>query len=84
VNSPNHPLDSRLEGYYQGLVPWVPRAAGYGLTNLDTVKFPLAANNWGTKHSILDMVPPLLAKGGTTNLKELNLGMTCTSLFIPP
>jgi hypothetical protein len=32
-----------------------------------------------------DMIPPILAEGeGTTNLKELNPGTTCTNLFVSP
>jgi hypothetical protein len=30
VTGSGHPLDGGLEGYYQGLVSWVPRAADYG------------------------------------------------------
>jgi hypothetical protein len=63
VNDPDHPLDGRLGGYYCGLLPWVPRAASYGPTNLDMTLFPLAANVWGTKYPVPDMVPPLLPKG---------------------
>jgi hypothetical protein len=66
-------------------VPWVLWAAIYGPINLDMAQFLPAVNDWGTKYSIPDMVPPLLAKGGgTTNLKELNSSMTCTGLFVPP
>jgi hypothetical protein len=45
-------------------VPWVLWAAIYGPINLDMAQFLPAVNDWGTKYSIPDMVPPLLAKGG--------------------
>jgi hypothetical protein len=47
----------------QVLVPRVPRAAGYGPTNLDTVWFPPVENGWGTKYPIPDMAPTLLVEG---------------------
>jgi hypothetical protein len=47
------------------------------------MQFPPVTNDWGTKYFISDTVPPLLAKGGTTNLKELNLGTTHIGPFIP-
>jgi hypothetical protein len=31
-------------------------------TNLDTVSFPPAAKGWGTKYTILNLVPPLMAE----------------------
>jgi hypothetical protein len=45
-----------------GLVPQVPQIIGYGPKNLDTVWFPLVANDWGTKYSIPDIVSPLLTE----------------------
>jgi hypothetical protein len=83
VNGPDHPLDGMLGGYCRGLVPRVSLATGYGPTNLDITQFPPVANGWGIKYSIPDMIPPLLAKGGTTNLKELNPGTICTGPFCP-
>jgi hypothetical protein len=32
-------------------------------TNLDTARFPLAVNGWGTKYSVPDITPPHLAGG---------------------
>jgi hypothetical protein len=46
----------------QGLVPQVPHVAGYNPKNLDTVRFPPAANGWGSKYPASDMPPPLLAR----------------------
>jgi hypothetical protein len=62
VNGPDHPLNGRLGGYCQGLLPRVPRGAGYGPANMDTTLFLPAANSWGTKYPVPDMVPPLLAE----------------------
>jgi hypothetical protein len=33
-------------------------------TNLNMAMFPPAANGWGTKYPVPDMIPPLLAEGG--------------------
>jgi hypothetical protein len=63
--------DMYLKQYYpsvwqrtcQGPVPRVPRAAGYGPTNLDMTMFPLVAIGWGTKFPVPHMVPPLLVEG---------------------
>jgi hypothetical protein len=84
-NSFGHPLDGRLRGDCWVLVPRVSLVVGYGPTNLDTTLFPRAANGWGTKYPVPDMVLPLLAEGGgTTNLKELYPGMICISPFYHP
>jgi hypothetical protein len=80
MNGPDHPLNGRLGGYCWGPVPWVRWAAGYSPTNLDMARFSPASNGWRTKYSILDMVPRLLTKGKTTNLKELNPDMIHTGL----
>jgi hypothetical protein len=53
----------KARGLLSGLVPWVPWPTSYGPTNLDTTLFPPAANDWGTKGPIPDMVSPPLAKG---------------------
>jgi hypothetical protein len=45
VNSPGHPLDRTLGGYYRGLVPLVPWATYYGPTNLDSTQFLPIAND---------------------------------------
>jgi hypothetical protein len=68
VNGPGHPLNERLRCHCRGLVPRVPRAASYSKKNLDMARFPTATNDWGTKYSILDMIPPLLIEeeGPTT------------------
>jgi hypothetical protein len=63
MNGLDHPLNGRPGGYYQGSVPLVPWTTGYDLTNLDTTRFPLKANSWGTKYFVPDMVSPLLAEG---------------------
>jgi hypothetical protein len=65
-----------------GPVHWIPRVISYSLINLDTTHIYPVVNDWRTKYFISDMVSSHLAKG-TTNLKELNLGTTCTGHFIP-
>jgi hypothetical protein len=62
VNVLGHKLNGRLGGYYHVPVPQVSQATGYGPTDLDTPRFPPAANGWGTTYSIPDMVPPLMAE----------------------
>jgi hypothetical protein len=44
-------------------LPQVPRAAGYDPINIDMAWFPPAVNGWGTKYSVPDRAPPLLAEG---------------------
>jgi hypothetical protein len=53
-----HPLNGRLGGYCQGLVP---RVTGYGpKPGYDL--FPPMAHGWGTKHPVPDKAPPLLVE----------------------
>jgi hypothetical protein len=47
----------------RGPVPWVPRAARYGLKYLDMTQLPTVANGWEAMHHVLDMVLPLLTEG---------------------
>jgi hypothetical protein len=54
---------SGMKQLFQGLVPYVPWATGYDTNNMDMTRLPPVANCWGVTHTILDMVPPLLAKG---------------------
>jgi hypothetical protein len=48
-----------LQCYCRGLVPQVLRVAGYDPKNLDTVRLPSAAHDWGVTHPVPGMVPPL-------------------------
>jgi hypothetical protein len=52
----------KWEEICRGLVPWVPRPAGYGPKCLNTIGFSPAAKGWGTKNLMHDMAPPLLAE----------------------
>jgi hypothetical protein len=59
--------------------------AGYDSTNLDMILFPPVANGWETKYPVLDMVPPLMAKGERRPTEnELNLDTVHISAFIHP
>jgi hypothetical protein len=61
VTGSGHPLNRRLRGYYQVLVPQYHRSpvmtqkSGYD-------RFPPATNCWGTVHPVPDSTPPLLTE----------------------
>jgi hypothetical protein len=60
VTDSSHPVDGRFRGYYLDLVPGY-RERLVMAQNSRYDRFPLAANNMGIIHHILDMAPPLLA-----------------------
>jgi hypothetical protein len=67
----------------RGPIPRLPPTTGYGPTNLDTARIPPATNGWGTKYSILDTIPPLLAKGGDHQPKRTKPGHDLYQSFYP-
>jgi hypothetical protein len=79
---PSHLLDVRHEGYYQGHVPQVPHAVGYGPKNLDMTRLPIATNISGSIHPVPDMVLPVQLEGeGPPSKKEINMSPVRTSPF---
>jgi hypothetical protein len=82
VTSYGQPLDGMLRGYYQGLVPRVPWAAGYGQKSRYD-RLPPAANGLRIIHPVSNMTPPLLAEDeGPPTYKELNPGAIRT-IYLP-
>jgi hypothetical protein len=79
LHQSHHPL------YLSGSYTRVLRASGYGLIYLNTMMFPPSKKWLGNQvpHTGYGPTTPS-SRGGTTNWKELNPGMVCTSPFYPP